>query len=61
MPLQEWASKKVISKNIEELVKSKPSPSRAKAIKTYMKNHNVSHGEAKHKLAVAAALNKWRS
>jgi len=49
MPLRKGSSKKVISKNIAELQRTKPSSSREKAIRTYMRRHNVSYQVAKSK------------
>lgn len=49
--------KQNIGKNISELVNSKPSRSRRKAIETYARNHNVSYEVAKQKMAVIIALN----
>ena len=58
MPLLTGKSKKVISKNIGELISSKPGKTRAKGIKTYMENHNCDYATAKRKMAIAAAMNK---
>jgi len=58
MPLIKGVSKKVVRKNIEELVSSKPSKTREKAIRTYMKSHNVDYETAKTKIAVAIAMNQ---
>lgn len=57
MPLIKGTSKKAVSQNIKELVHSKPRAARAKAIKTYAKNHNMSYDKAKVKMAVIIALN----
>lgn len=55
MPLKKGSSKKVISENIAELQRTKPSKKREKAIRTYMKKHGVDYKTAKRKLAVAIA------
>jgi len=60
MPLREGRSKKTISRNIKEMMKTKPSAAREKAIRTYMRRHNCSYEEAKRILASAAAYSKAR-
>jgi hypothetical protein len=56
MPLKKGRSKKVISKNIEELVSKKPSKGRSKAISTLAKKQGISRKKAKQKQAIAIAL-----
>ncbi len=56
MPLKHGKSQAVISFNIEEMMKTKPSDAREKAIHTYMKNHDANYQEAKLKIAQAAAF-----
>jgi len=60
MPLRKGSSKKVISKNIAELQRTKPSSSREKAIRTYMRRHNVSYQVAKRRLSAAIAYSSAR-
>ena len=60
MPLKAGKSKKVISKNIKELMTTKPSPAREKAIHTLMKKRGITYKTAKQILAKAAALSKSR-
>ena len=56
--LKKGKSKKTVSKNIKELVKSKPGKARAKGIKTLSKRSGLSPAKAKQKQSVAIALNK---
>lgn len=58
MPLAKGTSKKVIAKNVKELVKSKPSKTRAKAVATIAKKQGVTKKVAKVKQAVAIAYAK---
>jgi hypothetical protein len=58
MPLQKGSSKKVIGKNIGELVKSKPSSARAKGIRTLAHNRGISEEKAKQIQAQAIAFSK---
>jgi hypothetical protein len=58
--LKSGKSKKTISSNIKELVSSKPSASRAKAIKTLSKKEGISPKAAKVKQAVAISYSKAR-
>jgi len=60
MPLRKGSSKKVISRNIAELQRTKPSSRREKAIRTYMKRHNVSYQVAKRRLSAAIAYSSAR-
>jgi hypothetical protein len=52
------ASKKIVSKNISELVKSKPGKTRAKGIATLAKRRGITKRVAQQKQAIAIALNK---
>ena len=56
MPILEGMSKKIVSKNISELVKTKPGKVRAKAIATIAKKTGVSKKTAQRKQAIAIAL-----
>lgn len=58
MPLKRGKSKEVVSSNISELVKSKPSKARAKGIKTLAKHRGISEKVAKRKQAIAIAISK---
>jgi hypothetical protein len=58
--LKSGKSKKTISSNIKELVSSKPSAKRAKAIKTISKKEGISPKAAKVKQAVAISYSKAR-
>ena len=60
MPLKSGKSPKVISKNIRELVTSKPSKARAKGIKTLAKKRGISPKKAKQLQAVAISYAKAR-
>ena len=55
MPLKKGKSKKIISSNIKELIRS-TSSKRSKAIKTLAKKKGISTSKAKRKQAVAIAL-----
>lgn len=56
--LLQGVSKKIISKNISELVNSNPGNNRKKAIQTMMKRSGVDYQTAKNKQAVAIAMSK---
>jgi hypothetical protein len=56
MPLKQGSSKKTISANISELVKSKPSKARKKAISTIAAKQGISRKQAERKQAVAIAF-----
>lgn len=58
MPLK--TGKKNIGANIKELMSTKPSASRKKAIATYAKKHGVSSETAKYKMAQAIAMSQSR-
>jgi len=60
MPLKQGKSKKTVSSNIKELMDSKPSPSRAKAIKTLSKKRGISPKKAKQTIAIVIALETAR-
>lgn len=60
MPLKKGKSQKTIGTNIREMMRTKPSSSREKAIRTYMKRNNVTYRTAKLKIAQAAAEYKAR-
>lgn len=61
MPLKSGKSKKTISGNISELVKSTPSLARDKGIETLAKKLGISYAKAKQKQAVAIAMDKAKS
>jgi hypothetical protein len=52
--------KKNVSKNISELVRTKPSSARAKGIKTLAKRKGISTKKAKQLQSVAIAMSKAR-
>ncbi len=58
MPLFKGKSKKIIGKNIKELMKGKMGMDRKKAMKTMMKKSGMTMSEARRKQAVAIAYNK---
>ena len=58
MPLIKGSSKRVIGKNIKELVSSKPSRGRAKGIATLAKRRGIPFGKAKQIQAQAIAYSK---
>lgn len=58
MPIKSGKSKKTISKNIKELVSSKPGKSRKKGIATLAKRRGISKKKAKLLQAQAIAYNK---
>lgn len=58
MSLTKGKSKKVIKKNIDELISSKPSKKRAKGIATLAKRRGISKKKAKVIQAVAISYNK---
>lgn len=58
MPLKKGSNSKVISANVRELSTSKPSPARAKAIKTIAKKEGITPKQAKVKQAVAISYSK---
>ena len=58
MPLRKGKSKATINKNIAELIVTKPSERRAKAIKTLAKKKGIAPSAAKRKQAIAIALTK---
>lgn len=58
MPLYEGVSKKIISKNISELISGPVSSKRDKGIHTMMKKHGMDYDTAKNKMAIAIAMNK---
>ena len=55
MPLKKGSSKATMQKNIKELVMSKPSAKREKAIETIAKKKGMTEKAAKVKQAVAIA------
>ena len=59
-PLKKGKGKKTISSNISELMKTKPSKSRAKGIATLAKRRGISKKKAQQKQAIAIVLNKAR-
>jgi len=61
MPLKKGKSKNVQQANIKELIKTKPSKARAKAIKTIAKKRGISPKKAKIKHAVAIAISKSKN
>lgn len=57
MPLiKDGPKNKRISRNIRELITTKPSKSRAKAISTIAKREGISKKQAKQRQAIAIAL-----
>jgi hypothetical protein len=58
MPL--YGGKQNIGRNIGELVRSKPSKTRAKGIRTLARRRGISEKEAKQKQAIAIALSRAR-
>lgn len=58
MPLLTGKSQATVSANISELVKSPPSPARAKGIKTLAARRGISEKKAKRKQAIAIALDE---
>jgi hypothetical protein len=59
-PLKKGTSKKTVSKNIKELIKSKPSATRKKAIATIAKKKGITPKQAKQKQAIAISLSQSR-
>lgn len=60
MPLKKGTSPAIIKENILELIRSKPSSTRKKGIKTLAKRSGMSGKEAKRKQAIAIAYAKAR-
>ena len=60
MPLKSGSTKKTISANIKELVKSKPSKPRKRAILTLAKKRGITPKKAQQVQAVAIAFSKAR-
>lgn len=58
MPLKKGKSKATVSANISELVKTKPSKTRAKGIATLAKRRGISKKKAQQKQAIAIAMSK---
>jgi hypothetical protein len=55
MPLQRGSSQKTISKNIEELNRTKPSAAREKGIRTLARKRGISYNKAKQIMSEAIA------
>ena len=60
MPLKKGKSKKVVSANIAELTRTKPSKTRAKGVATLAKRRGISKKKAQQKQAIAIALETQR-
>jgi hypothetical protein len=59
MPLLKGKSKKTISANIDELMRSTPGSAREKGIHTMMKKHKgMTYNQAKQKMAIAISYSK---
>lgn len=58
MPLLSGKSQKIISQNIAELNRTKPSSKRAKAIRTLAKKRRIPYKKAKEILSEAIAYSK---